>query len=152
MCPRPNPGGGPQGAPPVPLSGICSPMPSAVLGLAGPHPCPTAPTPKPSPIPIPIGAVALRVVVGATTSSSSAANADDPKSMPFGLGLRRMGEPELELVVPGALLVIEEPEAPSPVPGRAIGAMIGRVMGPGPDGPPMSPEGPPRMGTEPLLP
>jgi len=49
------------------------------------------------------------------TSSSSGDNADEP-SMPFGLGERRLGEPEPE---PGVSLV-----------GRAMGAM-GLATGPG---------------------
>lgn len=49
------------------------------------------------------------------TSSSSGDNAEEP-SMPFGLGERRLGEPEPELGVSPA--------------GRAIGA-IGRATGPG---------------------
>jgi len=60
--------------------------------------------------------------VAGTTSSSSAARADEPK-IPFGLGERRLGDPELVLAPsPGVLLTV----------GRAMGA-IGRVMGPGPD-------------------
>jgi hypothetical protein len=55
-----------------------------------------------------------------TTSSSSAARADDPRT-PFGLGDRRLGDPDPELV-PSVVVVVL---------GRAIGA-IGRVMGPGP--------------------
>ena len=60
-----------------------------------------------------------------TTSSSSAANADDPRT-PFGLGDRRLGDPDPELVVPSPDV------AAFPVMGRAMGAR-GRVIGPGPE-------------------
>ena len=59
-----------------------------------------------------------------TTSSSSAASAEDPRT-PFGLGDRRLGDPDPELVVPS-------PVAALPVMGRPMGAR-GRVIGPGPE-------------------
>jgi hypothetical protein len=59
-----------------------------------------------------------------TTSSSSAASAEDPRTR-FGLGERRLGDPELELPSPF-------PPVGPPAVGRAIGAM-GLVIGPGPE-------------------
>lgn len=82
----------------LPQGPLGSPM--IVRGLVLlPHDCPTAPG-------------GTRLAGGGTTSSSSAASAEDPSTL--GLGVRRIGEPELD------------PEA-SPV-GLAIGA--GGAIGP----------------------
>ena len=62
------------------------------------------------------GGAAVRRAGVDTTSSSSAASADEPR-VPFGLGERRLGEPEPDLVSAAA--------------GRAIGARTGRATGPG---------------------
>jgi len=95
--PKPGGPGGPQGV-------RTSPTALRGPGLAGPQPCPTVPADP-----------ARRFVGAGTTSSSSAARAEDPR-MPFGLGERRLGDPDPD---PGV----------SPV-GLAIGAR-GLATGPG---------------------
>lgn len=75
----------------------------------------------PIPAPMGIGAV-LRPRGAFTTSSSLSTSADEPR-IPWGLG-ERTGEPELELPSP---LLFEVPE----MLGRAMGAMMGRPIGPG---------------------
>lgn len=74
------------------------------------------------PIPITVDAPTLLGPCADTTSSSSAANAEDPRTR-FGLGERRLGDPEPELAAS---------PFPPPAVGLAIGA-IGRVIGPGPE-------------------
>jgi len=90
---------GPQGA------RMASPTTEREGLVVAPHPCPTA-------------LVVKRRPGGGTTSSSSAARADEPRT-PFGLGERRLGEPEPAELEPVASAL-----------GLAIGAM-GRATGPG---------------------
>lgn len=104
---------------------LASPM--ALRGLALAQVCPPGPPPIGiAPIPMGVDPPTLLGPCADTTSSSSAASAEDPR-MPFGLGDRRLGDPDPELLASPLPAT-----GPPPATGRAIGA-IGRVIGPGPE-------------------